>query len=323
MVQQSNEFILPHKLTKIQEQVFIGGMLGDAALERAGAAKFPRMKIDRQAKDKEYLLWQFNIFSNLCSEDAFKEYSRYDERYKKSYHQVSFRTKAIPAFKEFHEKWYPDGLKIIPEDLELTPLVCAIWFADDGCILQTGKNALTMKISTDGFGKKGASLLAGKLQEKLGCEFLIYQRKKDRDLWMIKVATQPAIKFLEYIDPMFDICMERKAKVWEQFLPKINRQKIIDIEKSTCKTLRPLDRVIYGKVLADKETNCYIIKTAMKKDYNLSYSIPAISARLMQIKDEGFLELQYIADKSKYETPMRIKVFKITNTGEDFFRSEL
>jgi hypothetical protein len=103
--------------------------------------------------------------------------------------------------------------------------MCAIWFADDGCILQTGKNALTMKISTDGFGKRGASLLADKLKEKLGCEFPIYQRKKDRDLWVIKVSTKSAVKFLGYIDPVFNICMERKSNIWKDFLPKIERQK--------------------------------------------------------------------------------------------------
>lgn len=216
MVKFSNVDILPHQLTDTQNQVFIGGMLGDSSLEFAKTSRFPRMKIDRQFRDKLYLEWQFNIFKNLCVENAFKEIERYDERYNKTNKQVSFRTRAVPAFKYYYEKWYPNRKKIIPDDLKLTPLICSVWFADDGCIIHTGKKSLTLKIATDGFGYDGAKFLADSLKNILGEEFPIYKKTKNGNLWFIKTSTKPAIDFIKYIEPEFiNLNMQRKIDIWK------------------------------------------------------------------------------------------------------------
>lgn len=217
MVKFSNEFILPHTLTKVQEQVLIGGMLGDAFLEFPKQNKYPRMKIDRQFLDKGYLEWQFDIFRDLCTETAFKTIERYDARYGKLNKQVSFRTRAVPAFKTFHEKWYPNGKKIIPTDLKLSPLICAVWFADDGCVIRNGKHSLTLKIATDGFGYKGAKFLADKLEDMFGCKFPIY-RKTNHKLWFIKTSTKAALAFIRYIEPeLRNMSMTRKIEKWSGF----------------------------------------------------------------------------------------------------------
>ena len=78
VMKYSNECILPHTLDDIQHQVLIGGLLGDFSLMKDG--KFPRMKVDRQYLDKEYLEWEFNIFKNLCK-SGIKEIKRFDKRY--------------------------------------------------------------------------------------------------------------------------------------------------------------------------------------------------------------------------------------------------
>jgi hypothetical protein len=215
MVKFSNEFVLPHILSSIQEEVFIGGMLGDSGMEFSKASKYPRMKIDRQFRDKKYLEWQFSIFKNLCTETAFKEIERYDARYDKINKQVSFRTRAIPAFKSYYEKWYPNKKKIVPLDLTLTPLICAVWFADDGCVMHTGKKSLTLKIATDGFGYKGAKFLSDQLESILDCKFPIYKKGTDK-LWFIKASTKSAISFIKYIEPeLKNMYMDRKIDIWK------------------------------------------------------------------------------------------------------------
>lgn len=220
MQRYRNDDLLGYELSWEQEQVVVGGLLGDASFERRveGKQRFPRMKVDRQFRDQEYLQWQYDILKDLCFSPV-KEIDRYDGRYDRTYKQVSFRTRAVPAFQSLYDKWYVDGKKVVPIDLELTPLICAVWFADDGSIIRAAhhKYAMTLKISTDGFGYEGAKLLASKLEDLLGCKFPIYRKKKDRDLWFIKAATKPAAQFIRYIDPVFDqLHMTRKSDIWRQ-----------------------------------------------------------------------------------------------------------
>lgn len=35
---------------------------------------------------------------------------------------------------DFRKKWYPNGKKIIPKDLKLTPIICLYWYLDDGSL---------------------------------------------------------------------------------------------------------------------------------------------------------------------------------------------
>jgi len=63
----------------------IGGLLGDSSLMLDG--KFPRMKIDRQALDRPYIDWQYNIFKDLCK-SGVREFQRFDKRYDKIHNYV-------------------------------------------------------------------------------------------------------------------------------------------------------------------------------------------------------------------------------------------
>src|ERR1700686_547149 len=159
----SNEFLLPHILTDIQHQVLIGGLLGDFGMTKEG--KYPRFKVDRQYLDKDYIEWEYNIFKDFCA-SGIKDFERFDKRYNKSHRYLSFRTRAVPAFLNYYNVWYPDGIRQVPENLELTPLILAVWFADDGCIVDSSKNGLTLKISIESFGNIGAEILSSKLENR-------------------------------------------------------------------------------------------------------------------------------------------------------------
>lgn len=220
MQRYRNDDLLGYELSWEQEQVIIGGLLGDASFERQvkNRQRFPRMKVDRQIRDRDYLQWQYDILKDLCF-GSLKEIERYDNRYSKVYKQVSFRTRAVPAFQSLYDKWYVNGKKTVPIDLELTPLICAVWFADDGSVIRDSRHkyAFTLKMSTDGFGYEGASLLASKLEDRLGCRFPIYRKKKDGNLWFIKASTKPTALFTRYIDPVFDqLHMSRKSDIWRR-----------------------------------------------------------------------------------------------------------
>jgi len=44
---------------------------------------------------------------------------------------------------------------LVPDKLEFTPLILAVWFADDGCVINERNNLLTLKMATESFGKVG------------------------------------------------------------------------------------------------------------------------------------------------------------------------
>lgn len=208
----SNQFILPHQLNDIQHQIMIGGLLGDSSLEKSG--KFPRMKIERQVLDKPYLTWQFSHFKNLCKSDI-KEYSRYDVRYCKFRASVYFRTRAVPAFTSYYDKWYINGIKTVPNDIEFTPLVLAIWFCDDGCIINEKNQRLVLKLSTESFGYAGTNFLSQKLEKLFESKFPIFNKKKDQ--FIIKASTVSSQKFLKYILPDLKLMsMDRKEKIFSK-----------------------------------------------------------------------------------------------------------
>lgn len=50
----------------------------------------------------------------------------------KKYRKAVFITRTDPLFTSLRDLWYPEGVKLVPRSLELTPLSIAIWFFDDG-----------------------------------------------------------------------------------------------------------------------------------------------------------------------------------------------
>jgi hypothetical protein len=102
-------------------------------------------------------------------------------------------------------------IKIVPKNLELTPLTLLIWFLDDGTVR---KNARQIKLHTDGFYKQDVEFLISKLSE-LGIDcslnkqrekFAIYIKSKSFPLFIDK------IKEGEHQIGIIPICMKYKLR---------------------------------------------------------------------------------------------------------------
>ena len=263
--------LLPKQLTTLQEEVLIGSMLGDGSLELAKTSTYPRLKIDRQITDKDYLLWEHSIFENLCSKYGIMERRYYDKRYDKTYYHIIMRTRAVPAFLPYYEQWYPEGKKIVPENLKLTPMILAVLLADDGCIVRNGKRSLTLKISVEGFGKAGAGLISRLLSETLGGTFPIYQKIKNRDLWFIKASTDAAIRYIKYITPVFHMLnMDRKLKACKDLdIYELEGKTGANLTKLSKDDVRTANKHIIKPILNDI---LFEIKEGIKLDLKIIYS---------------------------------------------------
>lgn len=110
-----------------QIEIINGSLLGDAHLTnpKYGNSMFVKNQCLRH---KEYLEWTFNELVPFS-----KRHKDSDNSCKgKSYKRTCFSTVCDNLFSELRPKWYPEGIKVVPKDLKLTPLTIAVWFFDDG-----------------------------------------------------------------------------------------------------------------------------------------------------------------------------------------------
>lgn len=208
------KYITPEILTHDQLQIIIGSLLGDGHIELAST--YPRLKIERSANDKEYLQWEYSYFKDFCRSDIH-EYDRFDKRYNKWHSYNYFRTVSFAALMPYYQDWYIDGVRQVPENVELTPLTTAVWFCDDGCVINEN-NSLIVKLSTESFGEKGVQILVAKLEEKFDLKFPIFRKKKNKDQFFIKATGEAALKYLKYISNIVaENGMSRKYNIWKNY----------------------------------------------------------------------------------------------------------
>lgn len=199
-------------LNSTQVDHIIGSMLGDGSIECGKLAKHARLCIARQSKDQDYVKWQAEIFSDICGNDPVNHLAFFDKRTGKTYLRTYFRTRNCPAITDYHIKWYPNGQKIVPRDLVLTPLILLIWFLDDGsCNVDKGKNSDTLRIdlNTMGFSEVDNIFLSQILSTYLNDTVKVLKSRKH---FYLRLNNSAARKFISFIDSIFPQCMLRKAK---------------------------------------------------------------------------------------------------------------
>jgi hypothetical protein len=123
-----------------------------------------------------------------------RESSYFDHRTNKQY--TSYRIDSVSNFhlKELRQKWYPNGKKIIPRDLVLTPEICYWWYLGDGC---SGNNSISL--CTNGFTIEDVEFLINKFP--VHCNLYIQKNKKtNKEYPMICITKiENRLKFLKYI----------------------------------------------------------------------------------------------------------------------------
>lgn len=101
-----------------------------------------------------------------------------------------------------NKRWYPDGEKIVPKDIAITPLSCYWWFIGDGYTSEGN-----VYLCTDSFIKEDNEYLINKLKE---FGFSPSLRSNNR----IAFSKVDTIKFLEWIKPENGILKQYEYK-WE------------------------------------------------------------------------------------------------------------
>lgn len=210
---------IPTSLTTHQKEILDGGLLGDSSLFLYKNAINAGLHTGRQGSDSKYLWWEYEQFKEFCLSPP-KLRDSHDKRTKKTYKNIAFRTRCLPLFTQERQRWYTSqGTKILPDDLVLSPLTCAVWFADDGSVkLKVNKNGtlgMAMILYTDGFTAFEVKRLCSLLSETIGAEV---KTSKHEDKLTLRCGIEASEALALYIDPVFPSSMSRKSDTWRRFL---------------------------------------------------------------------------------------------------------
>jgi len=191
-------------LTEEQRAVIVGSILGDGTLRVGEGAINVNLKIEHGLAQQEYVLWKYQILKNwVFTEPKISYRYRSDgEKYAKS---LWFRTIRHPLLTDFYKRFYKDGKKIIPKDInqEINPLALAIWIMDDGSLSYN-----RIDISTYSFTKSEIDLLVKSLSEKFALTAKYY---RDRDKgYRMYFNTRETKNLIEIIKPYIIDSMKYK-----------------------------------------------------------------------------------------------------------------
>ena len=144
-----------------------GELLGDGSLcsDSEYSARF-----SYSSKYKEYIEYVSKTLDSFSIKQSGKIFERATiqikgKKFKKpaityQYHSLSYE-ELLPI----RQKWYPEGKKIVPKDIKLTPLTIRQWYIGDGCLHHHKNIEPSINLATCGFTMEDIEFLVSKLRE--------------------------------------------------------------------------------------------------------------------------------------------------------------
>ena len=176
-------------ISKRVQQVIDGELLGDGCiLKKSAQANFSFSNSKR-----EYAEWLAKIFADegiLLQGTGVREENYYHKYHDKYYTRYAFRTLCSQEFTSLEHKWYNDRIKIIPEDIKITPTTMLHWYLGDGTL---PKKEFAI-LCTDCFTKKEISFLIKQMNILIGIKASLLD--KENRIFIPKTSVPV---FLEYI----------------------------------------------------------------------------------------------------------------------------
>lgn len=107
-------------------------------------------------------------------------------------------------FRPYHQMFYKDGKKFLPESVEnfLTPLALAVWFMDDGCCFSKGAT-----LNTQSFSLHENAVLQNVFLQKFDIRVSIQRDRRNFRLFMSRKNFNTLFRIIE---PHIPLSMQRK-----------------------------------------------------------------------------------------------------------------
>jgi LAGLIDADG DNA endonuclease family len=125
-----------------------------------------------------------------------------------------------PAYVEMQQqrlRWYPKGIKRVPEDLSFKPVAMAHWFCGDGSYNSNG----TLVFYTNGFQRNEVRLLAARFSTAVGIEARCVPISARPGEFIIQVTKRDdAQRLKEFIEPHVPECCRYKFQYVRAAIPR-------------------------------------------------------------------------------------------------------
>lgn len=196
-----------------QASVLTGTLLGDACL--AGSKKMWKLQLCHGSKQEAYLRWKMGFFQEMWNGHV---YTQQREKREKPFTSYMAHTYLHPVFLDWRRKFYRDGRKHIPLDIEerLTPLAVAVWHMDDGCFC-VSNSIWTLTMCTQCYRDLDVHRLRNAMYHRYGIALNIY---KGQDGFILRSGRYKVVtKFLDLVSPFVPQCMRYKVETLNDCTP--------------------------------------------------------------------------------------------------------
>ncbi len=153
-------------LTQVEKSIIIGSLLGDGYLRIVPGRKNAFLEINHSISQKEYVDWKFRKLRNIV------------------------KSPQHPELTELYLRFYSNKVKIIP-DLELNPLIIAVWFMDDG-----SKSYKTYYLNTQSFDYLSQKRFVQILKKQYDINSSL---NRDKQYYRIRIKQDSAKRFKKLI----------------------------------------------------------------------------------------------------------------------------
>jgi uracil-DNA glycosylase len=115
-------------LSQVAFEVTVGSLLGDGTIPRKNA----HLSLVHGVQQEEYVCLKAKALAEL--KPVIEHGASTARKGGRKHPTVTCRTRASRALRVLRRRFYPEGKKVVPRDLALTPRTLAVWFLDDGYI---------------------------------------------------------------------------------------------------------------------------------------------------------------------------------------------
>jgi recombination protein RecA len=197
-----------HRLSNMQWQVVLGGLMGDGALSPTNHRFSARFRWGHGVRHAEYGDWKASLFANVTVCRSTNDKGAV-------FHDVQ----PLPELAELRNAVYIGGKKVLSDDYlkQLTPLSLAIWYMDDGGFTvrskglqqRTAGGSGRSEICVEAFSVDSRERLRNHLADTWGIETRL-QMRGARQIAVLQFPTAETAKFHALIAPFVHPSMEYK-----------------------------------------------------------------------------------------------------------------
>ncbi len=252
-------------LSFLQKQVLIGKMLGDGSFD--GKAK--SVSFGQKVEHLEYVAHTLQCLGWVAGNMQKNMISGYGTD------MCRARSKSLNSISEMFDPWIASGKKMLPENLELSPIALAFWYMDDGNLIHHKTQKDRAGFATNGFTEQDLTILCRELK-RYGMEPVVYDSIGLR----IRLNKDCADILFTLIAPWIPPVMQYKLperfrglenfkipSVDSQLTPPIKEQEVLEVGKKPLRSKDP------NKYDLETETHNYFADGILVHNSNASITI--------------------------------------------------